>query len=191
MSVTDRRNERNAPPPGAPALAPSRVFRPPLRGEEVISTAGVGVGLQAQPPETVSVEAARERRIARLEAERDSLRLENARLRRLVGVDTSALEPLGTQPEWAKALTPQEWSLVIALNAAWPKAVRNGSLADSLPRRDHASDPADKGLDTIVCKVRQKLGRDAIETAAGCKRLGERIAVLMAERLEPDQGRAA
>ena len=194
-NVTERVTEPKAP---LRAPAPSRVFRPPLRGEGIIPSGRGGVGLEAQPPIpeigfSSAREAAREARIERLEAENRQLRVRLAKDRELIGVDREALEPVGMQPTWAASLTAQEWALLVALSLAYPRAVTPGSLADSLPRRDRATDYADKGVNSVVCNIRRKLGKDAIESKQGWRRLGARIVQLMSipEAEAEERGRAA
>lgn len=64
-------------------------------------------------------------------------------------------------------LTPQEQALVGVLLGVYPRVVRSEHLIDRLPGRDHAAVRGEQLVPILVCRVRKKLGADAILTVRG------------------------
>lgn len=68
---------------------------------------------------------------------------------------------------WATLLTPQERALVGVLLGAYPRVVGAGRLVDCLPGHDHAVVRGEELAPVLVCRIRKKLGADAILTVRG------------------------
>ncbi len=68
---------------------------------------------------------------------------------------------------WMSGLTAQERALVGLLYACYPRALSTYDILEGLPGRDHARERQVHLVSIVVCKVRRKLGADAIVTERG------------------------
>jgi len=101
--------------------------------------------------------------------ERDRLRTEVAVLRaRLAMVDESFDASLINDHK----LNLQQATVMSLLMGAAPRALSRLSIEAALPARDHTKDRQSKLVDVLICKIRKKLGAEAILTVPG---LGWRI----------------
>lgn len=64
-------------------------------------------------------------------------------------------------------LTKQERELLGVLHRIYPRAASLGALLDALPARDHAKDRNEKMVSVLVCRIRDALGIEAVETVRG------------------------
>jgi DNA-binding response OmpR family regulator len=78
------------------------------------------------------------------------------------GVDTT----LTIQP-WMRGLTHQERAVVGALYAAYPRVINKYDLLELLPGFDHVAERTMGSVGVAICKVRKKIGKDAIENVWG------------------------
>jgi hypothetical protein len=133
---------------------------------EVPELAGVGMNfnINKRPSEVLRLQ----REIIREQAE-------------LIDILKGALAAGGIRSQPASAscvagLTPQERALVGVLFAHFPNPVHRFDIMESLPGHDHVQERQQRMVDVLVCRVRNKLGGDAVITERGVGfRLGEGV----------------
>lgn len=89
---------------------------------------------------------------------------------------------------WLAELTPQERALVGVLFAHFPNAVHRFDIMESLPGHDHVQERQQRMVDVLVCRVRGKLGSEAIVTERG---LGFRLGMDVHGRLSAARAEGA
>lgn len=67
----------------------------------------------------------------------------------------------------AYRLSPGEAAILLSLYKARGRTMRSHVLLESLPARDHARDRDPKSVDVRICRIRRRIGRDAISTIWG------------------------
>lgn len=67
----------------------------------------------------------------------------------------------------APSLTPQSRALLGLLFACYPTPVSQWDAINAIPGRDHAEDRQPHLVCVLVCKIRNALGRDAIQSIRG------------------------
>jgi DNA-binding response OmpR family regulator len=68
---------------------------------------------------------------------------------------------------WMSVLSRQERALVGILYARYPRILTRVTILEMLPSLDHAHERQLRIVDTVVHKVRRKLGKDTVVTERG------------------------
>lgn len=82
---------------------------------------------------------------------------------------------------WMSVLSRQERALVGILYARYPRVLPRVTILDLLPSLDHAHERQLQIVDTVVHKVRRKLGKDTVVTERG---EGFRLGAALHEQLQ-------
>jgi DNA-binding response OmpR family regulator len=82
---------------------------------------------------------------------------------------------------WMSGMARQERALIGMLFASYPRAMPRESILDLLPGQDHARERQLQIVDTVVHKVRKKLGKDAVVTE---RSIGFRLGAAFQQQLQ-------
>lgn len=121
------------------------------------------------PGDPTGIDAARLRPSelrAALERQIEELRAVVDILKGALAVDNPAYQ-LVEAKSWMIGLPRQQRALVGALIACAPKILSHEDLLDAVPGRDHVDDRVIAVVRVLVCRARQHLGEDAIQTVPG------------------------